>query len=56
MMTTIAMGAGMLPLVFGWGDADPTLPSSDGRCGIGWSGDFDVIKPCGDSSGLYFDG
>ncbi|MBH0007175.1 efflux RND transporter permease subunit [Psychrobacter sp. SWN149] len=25
MMTTIAMGAGMLPLVFGWGDADPTF-------------------------------
>lgn len=24
-MTTIAMGAGMLPLVFGWGDADPTF-------------------------------
>ena len=24
-MTTIAMGAGMMPLVFGWGDADPTF-------------------------------
>lgn len=24
-MTTIAMGAGMLPLVFGWGGADPTF-------------------------------
>ena len=24
-MTTIAMGAGMLPLVFGWGAADPTF-------------------------------
>ena len=24
-MTTIAMGAGMLPLVFGWGEADPTF-------------------------------
>ncbi|MBP2279745.1 multidrug efflux pump subunit AcrB [Psychrobacter sp. PL19] len=24
-MTTIAMGAGMLPLVFGWGDVDPTF-------------------------------
>lgn len=24
-MTTIAMGAGMLPLVFGWGSADPTF-------------------------------
>ena len=24
-MTTIAMGAGMLPLVFGWGTADPTF-------------------------------
>ena len=24
-MSTIAMGAGMLPLVFGWGDADPTF-------------------------------
>ncbi len=24
-MTTIAMGAGMLPLAFGWGDADPTF-------------------------------
>lgn len=24
-MTTVAMGAGMLPLVFGWGSADPTF-------------------------------
>ncbi|WP_352338891.1 efflux RND transporter permease subunit [Psychrobacter sp. 16-MNA-CIBAN-0192] len=24
-MTSIAMGAGMLPLVFGWGEADPTF-------------------------------
>ena len=24
-MTSIAMGAGMLPLIFGWGDADPTF-------------------------------
>uniref|UniRef100_A5WI03 Acriflavin resistance protein n=1 Tax=Psychrobacter sp. (strain PRwf-1) TaxID=349106 RepID=A5WI03_PSYWF len=24
-MTTIAMGAGMMPLVFGWGSADPTF-------------------------------
>ena len=24
-MTTIAMGAGMLPLVFGWGGADATF-------------------------------
>lgn len=24
-MTTVAMGAGMLPLVFGWGDVDPTF-------------------------------
>ncbi|MDO5769929.1 MAG: efflux RND transporter permease subunit [Psychrobacter sp.] len=24
-MTTVAMGAGMMPLVFGWGDADPTF-------------------------------
>ena len=24
-MTTVAMGAGMMPLVFGWGDVDPTF-------------------------------
>ena len=34
-MTTIAMGAGMLPLVFGWGDADPTFRRLDGS-GCAW--------------------
>lgn len=55
-MTTIAMGAGMLPLVFGWGGGRFYFSSADGSSSAWWTDYINFIKLNCDSCGLYTDG
>ena len=54
-MTTIAMGAGMLPIALGMG-TDPSFRAPMATVVIGGSGDLDLPQFTGYSGGIYLRG
>ena len=54
-MTTVAMGAGMMPIAIGLG-TDPSFRAPDGHCHHRRPGHLDLPQPAGDSGGVYLCG